>query len=155
MKCSYKEKVCLGCNATYIPTGPSQSFCVPCGVINKRDRKLREKEKSKLPAGREKSRAAALKYSRSHKQEVDAKRDALANKNREMIRNIKNRPCTDCGQNFHFAVMTFDHLPQYEKKFNISEDMCRATQTLLNEIAKCEVVCANCHGIRTWRRRHD
>ena len=47
--------------------------------------------------------------------------------------------------------MDFDHLR--DKKFNISNSMGMPEAALLAEIAKCEVVCSNCHRIRTEKRR--
>jgi hypothetical protein len=49
--------------------------------------------------------------------------------------------------------MDFDHV-RGEKKFNIKQAAQRrlGTRALLEEIAKCELVCANCHRLRTLRR---
>lgn len=60
----------------------------------------------------------------------------------------KNRPCTDCGKEYPSCVMDFDHLG--DKDFTIaSSKLNLSKETLAAEIAKCEVVCANCHRIRT------
>lgn len=62
--------------------------------------------------------------------------------------------CADCGYNKHPAAMEFDHLPGTKKLFNISEQVGnKSVESLWSEIAKCEVVCANCHAIRTTERR--
>lgn len=70
------------------------------------------------------------------------------------LRSLKTgRPCTDCGQVFDPQVMQWDHLPGFEKLGNISGSWTgRSEQEILAEIAKCELVCANCHAIRTFRR---
>lgn len=62
------------------------------------------------------------------------------------------RPCTDCGRVFRPEAMQWDHLPGFEKIGNISELWGRHEDEILREIAKCELVCANCHAIRTFRR---
>ena len=63
------------------------------------------------------------------------------------------RPCTDCGRVYAPQVMQWDHLPGSLKLGNISTDFRgRSRQEILNEIAKCELVCANCHAIRTFER---
>ena len=63
------------------------------------------------------------------------------------------RPCTDCGLVFRPEVMQWDHLPGALKLGNISTDVRgRSREEILDEIAKCELVCANCHAIRTFRR---
>ena len=50
-------------------------------------------------------------------------------------------------------VLEFDHLEACEKAFNIGEALSyRNWPSILTEIEKCEVVCANCHRRRTARR---
>lgn len=63
-------------------------------------------------------------------------------------------PCADCGDRFPSAVMHWDHLPGPSKVDAISTLVESRTRTLvLDELAKCELVCANCHAIRTAARR--
>jgi len=61
-------------------------------------------------------------------------------------------PCRDCGET-NWIVLQFDHV-RGRKVANISEMVARAVsqEKLEGEIAKCEVVCANCHIIRERRR---
>jgi hypothetical protein len=70
---------------------------------------------------------------------------------REMIQKIKAGPCKDCGGTFHHAAMDFDHVIG-EKKFEVSKMVLRSLQSILDEIAKCDLVCACCHRVRTYRR---
>lgn len=75
-------------------------------------------------------------------------------KHREITDQIKSVPCKDCNQSFPPYVMDFDHINPKEKEFTICEQLGRyATKRILREIEKCEVVCANCHRIRTHNRR--
>lgn len=84
-----------------------------------------------------------------------ANRDRIAKRNRSLIREAKDTPCADCGIKYPHYMMEFDHVPRFgEKKYNISAlatSNC-ALNRLWNELAKCEVVCANCHQARTWFR---
>src|SRR4051794_36986150 len=58
---------------------------------------------------------------------------------------------TDCGETDP-VVLEFDHLR--DKEFDIASGIhYHAWSKVLAEIAKCEVVCANCHRRRTARRR--
>lgn len=59
--------------------------------------------------------------------------------------------CMDCGLRPEYAqVLEFDHRPGEDKLFHISDRMATGTlESLIAEIAKCDVVCANCHRIRT------
>lgn len=62
--------------------------------------------------------------------------------------------CADCGYNAHSAALEFDHRPGSIKLFNVGEKIGTWSMTrLMEEIAKCEVVCANCHAVRTESRR--
>jgi hypothetical protein len=50
-------------------------------------------------------------------------------------------------------VLEFDHLEGEDKSFNIGQALSyRNWQSILDEIEKCDVVCANCHRRRTARR---
>jgi hypothetical protein len=62
--------------------------------------------------------------------------------------------CADCGGRFPAAAMQWDHLPGSEKLTDVANLIRRlCKQRVLEEIAKCELVCANCHAIRTVHRR--
>jgi len=50
-------------------------------------------------------------------------------------------------------VMQWDHRPGFEKLGDLSADFWGHTrEEILAEIAKCDLVCANCHAIRTFSR---
>lgn len=79
-----------------------------------------------------------------------------AGERRALYQQLKDKPCADCGGSFPVVCMQYDHLPEYVKCFNISEAVRDGSATkdeLLAEIAKCDVVCANCHAIRTSNRQ--
>jgi hypothetical protein len=78
-----------------------------------------------------------------------------ADKKMSMIHQYQlDRGCADCGYREHPAALEFDHRPGEEKLFNIGEQMGnRSMDVLWAEIAKCDVVCSNCHNIRTHTRR--
>lgn len=60
--------------------------------------------------------------------------------------------CADCGYAKHPAALEFDHLPGTDKVAPVASMVLADMTRLLAEIAKCEVVCANCHRIRTTDR---
>jgi hypothetical protein len=59
--------------------------------------------------------------------------------------------CVDCGEKNHI-VLDFDHIR--DKKYNVSRMIHDgfSWKAIMREIQKCEVVCANCHRIRTHYR---
>jgi len=105
------------------------------------------------------------KYSnRKEKQKAYYSRNSEKQKNRgrkryeigvDIVSEAKNKFCLDCGKRYHYSLMDFDHLPENGKEFSISKLMGRVSPHILREeIAKCDVVCALCHRIRTWNRTH-
>lgn len=70
------------------------------------------------------------------------------------IHGIKlNASCMDCKEFYPYYVFDFDHRPNEIKKFNISVDAKHHTLEIVKqEIAKCDIVCSNCHRVRTWER---
>lgn len=62
--------------------------------------------------------------------------------------------CIDCGYNAHHAALEFDHLPGFEKGANVMALCYGSWSRIWAEVAKCEVVCSNCHSIRTFTRNN-
>lgn len=79
----------------------------------------------------------------------------LRTEKRKYVQGLKeSTPCADCGNKFPFYVTQFDHIGT-DKIANISDmtgKMNSSWAKIKEEIAKCELVCANCHAERTWRR---
>lgn len=71
----------------------------------------------------------------------------------EYVNSIKeNNPCTDCGMKYHYCQMQFDHIGD-DKVEAVSRLIRSGTLVSIKlEIAKCELVCANCHALRTYGR---
>lgn len=70
----------------------------------------------------------------------------------ELIKILKTKPCADCGHSFPPDVMDFDHV-RGVKVAKISRLVRSSTESLLEELAKVELVCANCHRLRGISRR--
>ena len=130
-------KVCLKCNVNKsldsfhkrkdVKDG-RQAYCKPC----------RKEVSAKAYKGTSAKKSEQVKILRA--------------RNLEEMRSFKSKPCADCGGSFHFAAMQFDHLPGFKKLGNVSMMLDKPIK-MREEIAKCEVVCANCHAIRTYNRR--
>jgi len=77
-------------------------------------------------------------------------------RNKEFLTQLKeSTPCMDCGQKYPAYVMQFDHI--FFKTMNVS-DLSRTSvsiKRLQQEIDGCEIVCANCHAVRTHERRTE
>ena len=86
------------------------------------------------------SAAKAVEYKQKYDRQ---KRDFLA-----WYKQI--RGCQECGYNDHPAALTFDHINPEEKLFNLADFGQYSWQKLLHEVAKCRVLCANCHNIHSY-----
>jgi hypothetical protein len=70
---------------------------------------------------------------------------------RQAIIDAKSRPCMDCKGEYPWYVMDFDHV-RGSKSFNIGASRRVGARKLAEEIGKCDVICSNCHRVRTFRR---
>lgn len=121
------------------------------------------------------SRARGRQYFHSHKESYRLRRRKYRQTARERLQLAKAKPCMDCNIQYPYYVMEFDHRPGEFKRFSlamtggkhevvISETRTKkrdrgkgansfGATTIAKEIAKCDVVCSNCHRERTHQRR--
>jgi hypothetical protein len=93
-------------------------------------------------------------YHQRNKQKRLEQKRALHSRFKEWYLSLKaGKPCADCGGIFHPVAMQWDHLPGSDKVGDLGTLWRRHNKDLiLAEIAKCELVCANCHAVRTLGR---
>jgi hypothetical protein len=108
-------------------------------------------------SNREKQRAASRRHYEKHRDQVIADAKKYSKIVRARIRAyikdyLKANPCVDCGE-ADPVILEFDHVR--DKDFNISDATRKGVSInkLRDEIAKCEVRCANCHRKKTYERR--
>jgi hypothetical protein len=61
--------------------------------------------------------------------------------------------CVDCCGKFPPFMFDFDHRDPAEKQFAMSQKGSLALDRFREEALKCDLVCANCHRMRTHRQR--
>ena len=111
--------------------GQRDNFCRPCHAEYKQEHYAANRQRY-VDQARERKRIVAERRMRF------------------LLDYFAEHPCRDCGEDDP-VVLEFDHLS--DKAFNISHALpFRAWATILAEIAKCDVVCANCHRRRTATR---
>ena len=106
-----------------------------------------------------KQREASRRHYEKNRDRVIAKAKEYSVKARVRIRafitaHLKANPCVDCGE-ANTIVLEFDHIGEAgTKHFNISDATRKGVsmKKLKDEIAKCEVRCANCHRKKTYER---
>ena len=74
---------------------------------------------------------------------------------KEWLDSFKDGPCLDCKTTYPACVMDFDHREEGSKVMALACVVSRgwSKARILEEVAKCDLVCANCHRIRTKDRR--
>jgi hypothetical protein len=156
--------ICPRCSERPRPDG--KTYCKPCTADYKREwnarqpplseeeiRKRSARNRASYIKHRPKRLASTRKWYREHRDEVLSSNRDLADLKRIVVIEKKNAPCADCGRKFPTEAMDFDHIRGI-KKFSIARAVRQpvSMKQFLEEIEKCEVVCACCHRIRTTHR---
>lgn len=98
----------------------------------------------------EKRKLSNKKYNDDHRAERLEAGRLRRTKARAYVAKVKSAPCMDCGVAYPWYVMDLDHV-RGEKASDVSSmvDNGVSLSKIKREIAKCDVVCSNCHRIRT------
>jgi hypothetical protein len=108
--------------------GQRDNYCRPCRAAYKQEHYAAHRQRYVANASRR-------------------KRALIAERTAFLIEFFRERPCVDCDETDPL-VLEFDHIGQ--KNFSISVGIRgHKWQSVLDEIERCEVVCANCHRRRT------
>jgi hypothetical protein len=102
----------------------------------------------------EKRREAVRRWYQKNKAKQIASVRERSKRIRESVYEYKrSKPCMDCNVQYPHYVMEFDHV-RGEKIANVADMINRnTTLRVWEEIEKCDLVCANCHRLRTHARR--
>lgn len=94
---------------------------------------------------------------KGQKEKTKNRQKQSRHRNIAFIREHKQgKRCADCKEDYPYWMLEFDHLPEHEKLFTIGGRRARdfTLQQLVDEIAKCDIVCSNCHKNRTYWRQN-
>lgn len=124
-----KEETCFSFKDK--STGKRQSYCKDCHRVHSNTYYARNKE----ACGRR----------------TFARNKVIELQNKENVLSIlKDKSCVDCGESDP-VVLEFDHIDRATKRDSVSNMVHRGMsfKTILIEIEKCEIRCANCHRRKT------
>lgn len=163
-------KICRVCEEEKLVTefSPRRSsscgfvpYCRPCR--NKKNREWRIKRETRNPSlYKEKRKKKEKRWQERHpdlttdywqtRREKGLKEGTIIDG--WVAKTYTGVPCFDCGNVFPFCAMDFDHRPEEIKLFAISKGGNRNATSknitkIEKEISKCDLVCSNCHRIRT------
>lgn len=95
----------------------------------------------------ERAKAARRRWYEANKARQIARQQERKRETLEWIRTIKTK-CARCPQD-HPATLVFHHLDPAQKDISIALAVTNGwgRERIMTEIAKCEVLCANCHAI--------
>ena len=132
-------KTCPRCNTSKDrgefgtrPNGYAQSYCLKCHS---------EYGKNYYKAN------VAAHNKRRHKNNTRKRKELKA-----WLDTLKALPCTDCKVRYPPYVMQFDHLKDKFLEISAMATGAYSQNRILEELQKCELVCANCHAERTHQR---
>lgn len=101
---------------------------------------------------REKNREYQAKWFKENREiQINRIKELQKIKKLFIISYKENHPCTDCKKYYYSCQMQFDHTNE-TKEFELSKAWEHGWDAIELEISKCELVCANCHAIRTYKR---
>lgn len=132
-------KKCVTCNEeksieNFPPNGGGKrsSKCRPCK--QEYDRQYWNKNKGKLNPSKSLNR-----------------KERTIRNTKYVLEYLSKNPCSDCGET-NPIVLEFDHVKD-NKTYNVSYLIQQGSiSSIKKEIEKCEVVCSNCHSIRTAKQ---
>ena len=108
------------------------------------------------PEGKIKAREDSKRHYQRNKPAYIARNSVKKGQLRDFLHKYKEfHGCCDCGNKFPYYVLDFDHQDPNEKSYQPAKlAETGSWDKMLAEIAKCDVVCANCHRIRTHEKNH-
>lgn len=127
-------------------------MCIKCEALKKLD-EFHKRGKGVQPYCKECRKRLDAEYWQLNKERLTVKKNIYRKASASFYEDMKKTPCTDCGNEFHHAAMQWDHIGT-DKAYNLSRLKGWGVQAILKEIEKCELVCSNCHAIRTYNRSH-
>lgn len=159
-----KILICGYCKKEFVPSSGKSLYCSPKCRVNRWKTDNIDKVISAQLIQNEKRKGTIRPYNAEKRKQwrenkikdIDYKNkinDSSRNRRvkiQNYLRNYKlTSGCCVCGYNSHHAALEFDHVRGI-KSFNVCN--AKSIKSAIAEIIKCDVVCSNCHKIRTYDR---
>lgn len=144
-------------------TAEAGKRCATCGVTKActEFNRKRSRRDGLQEACRDCNRAASRRYyAENRERHIQTIVARTAKRRREaktfLAAYLNDHPCVDCGLR-DLRVLDFDHRPDSLKRKDVMQMVKEGfgIAAIIEEIAKCDVRCRNCHAIVTLERRPD
>ena len=142
---------CLECKKefNYYPSNSSGKYCSPKCYNKARYEKEGQRSTKEQRSEWYKKRKKQKGYIEKLRKQANERKLRI----KQFLDSYKlERGCKDCGYKEHPEALEFDHIKN-NKSFNVA--LSKSIRQAKDEIKKCEVVCANCHRIRSHNRRKN
>lgn len=83
----------------------------------------------------------------NHRINVRRRRDE---RKQHLVDHFGNK-CHDCGNSFPLCCYDFHHIDPSTKLFEIAPRLDGNLETIMEEVKKCIMICANCHRVRHYK----
>jgi len=173
-----KEKIvkCIICDKDVIAKIISRKYCDDCyrKLINNYNKIYQEKNREKLRADKkeyyrknkeiirikqkecnkkyeQKRKTYRLKYYQDRREKLSFKQKKYRQNNKVRVIKYLGSKCLYCGIEYdgkNAAIFYFHHRDGKEKKYEVSHRCNMLWTSLISEINKCDLLCANCHSLR-------
>lgn len=138
-----KTKTCTRCGEIKLITKFCKDKRSPNGYIN---------PCLSCAAANQKSRYNSKKFGAKMRKRNRSNLIKARKRNRQFIKNyLSSRLCVDCGEK-RWVVLEFDHIANKKHAISIMVGKGFSIASIEKELSKCEVRCANCHRIKTYKQ---
>lgn len=120
-------------------------------LVRSQEYRARLKARPMTAEERDRRNTAMRAWNKKNRHKIRAMVTVRKKRNRAMLDELKNRPCEDCGGMFPPCCMDYDHV-RGAKLFVVGQGINRSVAQIMREIEKCDLVCANCHRVRSMNR---
>ena len=123
---------------------------------NRNKEQVNQRERERYRENREREILRVTTYHKQHRSRLTHKQYDIRQRRKLTLIDLMGSQCTDCGLVYDGVpeVFEFDHC-RGEKVAALSQLFGGSWDRVMVEVAKCDLVCANCHRRRTYRRRID
>lgn len=127
--------------------------CTKCNEVKPEDSFAQKTKTTRHTHCKQCQRVINQEHYCENKRKISDKAKSAYWKARNFVTSLKqDKSCVDCNVRYNFWQMDYDHLTSKVLSVSVMVGRGYSQEAILAEIAKCDLVCANCHRDRTYKR---